>query len=127
MVIKAYNMSHHSKHNEPSRQKSESGNQVEGKTKMIDGKMYKEVSETKTEVNEQGHQVRRIYIKYVPVDDSNQNTRASSGYHQTERRVQYGYSGQGGSGTEYYQKGKHVREESSDSDYDGRKGAFSVY
>lgn len=40
------------------------------KTKMIDGKMFKEVSETKTEVNDQGQTVRRIYVRYVPCDGS---------------------------------------------------------
>lgn len=48
-----------------------------GKTKMIDGKLYKEVSDTRTETNGSGHNVTKTYIKYVPVDSGVRTSHSS--------------------------------------------------
>jgi hypothetical protein len=100
-----------------------------GKTKVIDGRTYKEISETKTETNDQGQQVRRIYIKYELVEGHNDaksqvqvsgkrsensvSTRPSEGGHQVVRRESGSSHGQQGQhGGDYYGSGTRVYQDS---------------
>ena len=62
---------------------------------MIDGKVYKEISEERTEMNAQGQQIRRIYIKYIPVDETPQQFAApntTTGYTPYQGQPQGGYN-----------------------------------
>lgn len=70
--------SHHTQSTEHSNNvSSHNAGNGSGNTKMIDGKLYKEVSETKTEINDQGQSVKRIYVKYVPADSGTRTSHAS--------------------------------------------------
>jgi hypothetical protein len=39
-------------------------------TKIINGMKYREVRETKNEVNEQGQNIKKVYIRYEKVEES---------------------------------------------------------
>ena len=72
-------------HNKPSSQYGGTKTENTGKTKIIEGKLYREVREERTEVNEKGQSVKRVYIRYIPSDENDHpGTRFGNMHQSTE-------------------------------------------